>query len=80
MLLFAVVTIIGLVWVMLSIPELAGKSLEAVDEVFALPWWSIGLRGGKVGNHGPVERALEYGDEVEKEKAVQVIEQRQASQ
>lgn len=74
MLLFAVVTLIGLVWVIFSIPELAGKSLEAVDEVFELPWWSIGLRGGKIGNRGPVERALEHGDEEEKEKAVEVVE------
>lgn len=48
MMFFAAVTLLGFVWVMLFVPELAGKSLESVDDVFALPWYKIGLKGVKV--------------------------------
>lgn len=48
MIFFAVVTLIGFFWVIFFVPELAGKSLESIDEVFDLPWYQIGLRGGKI--------------------------------
>ncbi|SMQ50168.1 unnamed protein product [Zymoseptoria tritici ST99CH_1A5] len=42
---FSAVTAIGLVWAWFFLPELAGKSLESIDAVFALPWTQIGRRG-----------------------------------
>ena len=42
---FAAITLVGGIWVWLCIPELAGKSLEAVDAVFELPWYLIGRKG-----------------------------------
>lgn len=42
---FSVVTLLGLIWTWFFVPELAGKSLEAVDAVFDLPWWQIGRKG-----------------------------------
>ncbi|KAK6441325.1 hypothetical protein LTR95_002450 [Oleoguttula sp. CCFEE 5521] len=42
---FSTITAIGLVWAWFFLPELANKSLEAVDAVFALPWYQIGRRG-----------------------------------
>ena len=42
---FATITFIGGIWVWFCIPELAGKSLEAIDAVFELPWYLIGRKG-----------------------------------
>lgn len=41
---FAAVTLLGLFWVWLFLPETAGKSLEAMDEIFNLPWYLIGRK------------------------------------
>ncbi|KAJ5118218.1 Major facilitator superfamily domain general substrate transporter [Penicillium atrosanguineum] len=44
---FGVVTLIGGLWVWFSVPETAGRSLESMDQLFALPWYRIGLHGNK---------------------------------
>jgi hypothetical protein len=44
---FGSVTILGGVWVWFSIPETAGRSLESMDRLFALPWYKIGLYGNR---------------------------------
>ena len=69
---FSAVTLIGLVWVYFCLPELAGKSLEAVDAVFELPWYLIGRKGkeltkdqgGAVENFG-AEKEMMDADTVE---------------
>ena len=54
---FSAITAIGGVWTWFFLPELAGKSLEAVDAVFDLPWYVIGRKGKDltVGIGGVVE-------------------------
>ncbi|KAK4162817.1 quinate permease [Cladorrhinum sp. PSN259] len=42
---FAAVTLLGGVWVWFMVPETAGRSLESMDRLFALPWWKIGRYG-----------------------------------
>jgi hypothetical protein len=42
---FAVVTVIGGLWVWVTVPETAGRSLESMDRLFSLPWYKIGLYG-----------------------------------
>ncbi|KAH8882153.1 putative MFS quinate transporter [Thozetella sp. PMI_491] len=42
---FAVVTLLGALWVWVSVPETAGRSLENMDRLFSLPWYKIGLYG-----------------------------------
>ncbi|PSK56920.1 Hexose transporter 2 [Elsinoe australis] len=67
---FAAITLIGGAWVWLQIPETAGRSLEAMDALFKLPWYKIGLYGQKEAEiHDQVlaERALE-----EKQRDVQI--------
>ncbi|GLI77538.1 hypothetical protein PoHVEF18_005828 [Penicillium ochrochloron] len=44
---FGSVTILGGIWVWFSIPETAGRSLESMDRLFALPWYKIGLYGNR---------------------------------
>ncbi|TQS33296.1 hypothetical protein Golomagni_06366, partial [Golovinomyces magnicellulatus] len=44
---FAAVTIIGGLWVWLSVPETSGRSLESMDRLFDLPWYRIGLYGNR---------------------------------
>ncbi|KAJ5281989.1 hypothetical protein N7478_007361 [Penicillium angulare] len=44
---FSIVTVIGGIWVWFSIPETAGRSLESMDRLFALPWYQIGRHGNQ---------------------------------
>ncbi len=62
MIFFALVTFIGLLWTWFFVPELAGKSLESIDAVFELPWYSIGRKGRELTQNqgGAVEN---YGQE-----------------
>ncbi|EAW09059.1 putative MFS quinate transporter [Aspergillus clavatus NRRL 1] len=66
---FAAVTIVGGLWVLVSIPETAGRSLESMDRLFELPWYKIGLYGN---------RDAEQRDLVLSEKA-QVAEETRAT-
>jgi hypothetical protein len=45
MMFFSCVTAVGLAWVYFFLPETTGKSLEAIDEIFNLPWHLIGRKG-----------------------------------
>ncbi|KAK4987413.1 hypothetical protein LTR50_004650 [Elasticomyces elasticus] len=45
---FSCVTLIGLIWVYFFLPETSGKSLEAVDAMFELPWYLVGRKGRKL--------------------------------
>ncbi|OAX84898.1 hypothetical protein ACJ72_00720 [Emergomyces africanus] len=54
---FATVTLIGLAWMWFFLPETAGKSLEAMDEMFSLPWHIIGRKGARMtGRSGYAKR------------------------
>ncbi|KAJ5715524.1 Major facilitator superfamily domain general substrate transporter [Penicillium malachiteum] len=44
---FSAVTVIGGIWVWFSVPETAGRSLESMDHLFALPWYRIGRHGNQ---------------------------------
>ena len=69
---FAIVTLLGFIWVWFCIPELAGKSLEAIDAVFELPWYLIGRKGKELtrGQGGAVE---EVGAEKERVDMVEDV-------
>ncbi|KAM0343741.1 hypothetical protein ACHAPU_008166 [Fusarium lateritium] len=40
-------TVEGGIWVIVSVPETAGRSLESMDRLFDLPWYKIGLFGNR---------------------------------
>lgn len=61
---FAAITLVGLVWAWFSLPELAGKSLEAIDAVFELPWYNIGRKGKMVADT-PDALAEQWNEEKE---------------
>lgn len=67
MLFFSCVTAIGLAWVWFFLPETTGKSLEAMDAMFELPWYLIGRKGAELtrGSGGMAEAM-----DVEGEKSV----------
>lgn len=44
---YAAVLIGGGIWVIVSVPETAGRSLESMDRLFDLPWYKIGLYGNQ---------------------------------
>lgn len=70
---FAAITLIGLVWVYFFLPETAGRSLEAMDELFGLPWYLIGRKGKKM-TEGHGSTAETYGAE-KKDMSVERIEE-----
>ncbi|KAG5358523.1 Quinate permease [Yarrowia sp. B02] len=45
---FAGVLLIGLAWSWFFLPEVSGRSLESIDEMFSLPWYQIGRQGHKL--------------------------------
>jgi hypothetical protein len=69
MMFFSCVTAVGLFWVYFFLPETSGKSLEAMDEMFELPWHLIGRKGAQMtrGSGGMAEVMDTQG-----EKAVEV--------
>jgi hypothetical protein len=69
MMFFSCVTSVGLIWVYFFLPETSGKSLEAMDEMFELPWHLIGRKGAQMtkGSGGMAEVLDTQG-----EKAVEV--------
>ncbi|CAK9781759.1 general substrate transporter [Cutaneotrichosporon oleaginosum] len=64
---FTCVTIIGGAWVWFFVPETAGYSLEAMDELFKLPWYKIGRYGNRFAaeraERRPISPELEEKDE-----------------
>ncbi|KAL2069801.1 hypothetical protein VTL71DRAFT_14480 [Oculimacula yallundae] len=60
---FSVVTLLGLGFVWFSLPETAGKSLEGMDEMFNLPWYTIGGNGAALtAGIGSIAEAMTIGD------------------
>ena len=45
---FTVVCCISLFWAWFFIPEISGRSLESMEEVFNLPWYLVGRRGAEL--------------------------------
>lgn len=66
---FSAVTLIGLVWVWFFLPETAGRSLEAMDEMFNLPWYLIGRKGAQLtAGHGSTAEEYATAEEKMREK------------
>jgi hypothetical protein len=73
---FAAVTIVGGLWVFVTVPETSGRTLESMDRLFELPWYRIGLYGNKDADERDMavaekedhttdnERRVSEGDEV----------------
>jgi hypothetical protein len=60
MLFFSIVTASGLVWVWFFLPETTGQSLEAIDEMFSLPWYLVGRKGaGMTNGHSAPSNVLD---------------------
>ncbi|ODH16885.1 hypothetical protein ACO22_06327 [Paracoccidioides brasiliensis] len=60
---FAAVTLMGLAWMWFFLPETTGKSLEAMDEMFSFPWYTIGRKGAKLtAGSGHAEGYYNAGD------------------
>ncbi|ESW98164.1 hypothetical protein KL918_004092 [Ogataea parapolymorpha] len=54
---FAGVCLLGLVFGWFLLPEVTGRSLESMEELFALPWYLIGRRGAQLApDHSEVNR------------------------
>lgn len=64
---FAAVTILGFVWVLFTIPETAGRDLESMDRLFALPWYKIGMYANKDAEEKDIAYA-EKKDAMEREE------------
>ncbi|CEP22975.1 qutD [Cyberlindnera jadinii] len=42
------ILVIGLFWAWFLLPEIAGRSLESMEELFNLPWYLIGRKGAQL--------------------------------
>ncbi|KAL1859760.1 hypothetical protein VTK73DRAFT_7456 [Phialemonium thermophilum] len=60
---FAAFTVVGGVWVWLSVPETSGRSLETMDRLFELPWYKIGLYGNQAADRQDEEMEKKQQDE-----------------
>ncbi|CAI7583453.1 unnamed protein product [Penicillium bialowiezense] len=60
------VCVLGLVWVWFFVPETAGRSLESMEALFALPWHQIGRHGKSLSPAG----ADYFADDQEKANAI----------
>jgi hypothetical protein len=72
---FSAITLIGLIWVWWFIPELSGRSLEAVDAIFQLPWYKIGRIGGKI-QAATVAEAYHEGNEKPNVERVESVDEK----
>lgn len=45
---FVGVMIISMFWAWFFVPELSGRSLESIEEIFKLPWYLIGRKGAQL--------------------------------
>ncbi|CAH2354624.1 high-affinity glucose transporter Hxt2p [[Candida] railenensis] len=45
---FVGVLILALLWAWIFIPEVSGRSLESMEEIFSLPWYQIGRKGAQL--------------------------------
>lgn len=61
---YGAILIVGGIWVVISVPETAGRSLESMDRLFELPWYKIGI----FGNRDAEQRDIAY---TEKEQAAE---------
>lgn len=54
---FVAVNAISLLWAFFFIPEVSGRSLESMEDIFNLPWYLIGRKGHKLcPDHSEVNR------------------------
>jgi hypothetical protein len=65
---FAAITVAGGLWVLVSVPETAGRGLESMGRLFELPWYRIGLRG----NEDAEQRDREYEEKMEAAAGVEL--------
>ncbi|AOW03374.1 general substrate transporter [Yarrowia lipolytica] len=65
---FSGVILIGLAWSWFFLPEVSGRSLESIDEMFSLPWYLIGRRGAKLVPETSTTTQLQEDDDLAKEK------------
>ncbi|KAK6201500.1 quinate permease [Scheffersomyces amazonensis] len=45
---FVGIMVIGLIWCWFFVPEVAGRSLESMEDIFNLPWYLIGRKGAEL--------------------------------
>ena len=79
--LFAAVTVLGGLWVLFTIPETAGRDLESMDRLFALPWYKIGLYGNRdaeLKDEAVDEKAAVYTSHLEDSAEIQEKDARMA--
>ena len=71
---FAAITMAGGLWVLITIPETAGRSLETMDRLFQLPWYKIGLYGNR---YAEEEDEVEANGDKADTSAIHVEERRE---
>lgn len=60
--LFAAFTFVGVFWLIVAFPECKGRSMEAMDDLFNMPWYKVGRA------RVPLEMGYGLDRDIEKEK------------
>lgn len=69
---FAGVILLGLAWSWFFLPEVSGRSLESIDEMFSLPWHQIGRQGHKLVPETSAATVLQEDDTSKKSAVIHV--------
>lgn len=76
---FTALSVVGALFVYFLVPEAAGMSLEAIDQLFTLPWYKIGIHGRQVAEDFDREMSERYAEaKEEKQPEVSYREDRAA--
>lgn len=57
---FVAINICSMIWAWFFIPELSGRSLESMEELFNLPWYLIGRRGNELAKDHSETSRIDY--------------------
>lgn len=90
---FVGVLVIALFWAWFFVPEVAGRSLESMEDIFNLPWYLVGRKGPELcPDHSELNRihfdhgvmsyeqknnSQEFVEDVEKEQGEQILKNAQ---
>ena len=67
------VNLVALIWAIFCVPEVKGKSLESIEDVFKLPWYAVGLKAGKVADRSAIHRVTHHEIDEVNDDQVEVV-------
>lgn len=57
---FVAVNVLSIAWAWFFLPELSGRSLESMEDLFNLPWYLIGRKGNSLAKDHSETSRIDY--------------------